>query len=127
MVAPDFTELALAGDVRAVRGMLPAAPTACRSGARILVGPQADLAEAALVPDLRVAGGATLGQVGEGLVGRADWADPAHRPIPGPQSRTWPRCTGRPWSAAPSRSPSGGIGNESYLELWNAPAGPPSP
>jgi magnesium chelatase family protein len=64
-------ELGLGGDVRAVKGVLPAALAARRSDARLLVVPQANLVEAALVPDLRVAGAASLGQVGEWLVGRA--------------------------------------------------------
>jgi magnesium chelatase family protein len=63
-------ELGLGGDVRAVKGVLPAALAARRSSARLLVVPQANLVEAALVPDLRVAGAGSLGQVGEWLVGR---------------------------------------------------------
>jgi magnesium chelatase family protein len=65
-------ELGLGGDVRAVRGMLPAALAARRSNARLLVVPQANLVEAALVPGLRVAGAGSLGQVGEWLVGRGE-------------------------------------------------------
>jgi magnesium chelatase family protein len=79
-------ELGLGGDVRAVRGVLPAALAARRSGARLMVVPQANLAEAALVPDLRVAGAASLGQVGEWLVGRSELG----RPGPAPGSPTPP-------------------------------------
>jgi magnesium chelatase family protein len=65
-------ELGLGGDVRAVKGVLPAALAARRSNARLLVVPQANLVEAALVPGLRVAGAGSLGQVGEWLVGRGE-------------------------------------------------------
>jgi magnesium chelatase family protein len=78
-------ELGLGGDVRAVNGVLPAALAARRSSARLLVVPQANLVEAALVPDLRVAGAASLGQVGEWLVGRGDLDRPgpaADMPVP---------------------------------------------
>jgi magnesium chelatase family protein len=75
-------ELGLGGDVRAVRGVLPAAVAARRSNARLLVVPQANLVEAALVPDLPVAGAASLGQVGEWLVGRADLGRPGPPPDP---------------------------------------------
>jgi magnesium chelatase family protein len=73
-------ELGLGGDVRAVKGVLPAALAARRSGARLLVVPKANLAEAALVPDLRVAGAASLGQVGEWLAGRAELGRPGPPP-----------------------------------------------
>jgi magnesium chelatase family protein len=75
-------ELGLGGDVRAVKGVLPAALAARRSGARLLVVPQANLVEAALVPDLRVAGAVTLGQVGDWLAGRADLGRPGPPPDP---------------------------------------------
>ena len=61
--------------------MLPAALAARQSGARLLVVPQANLVEAALVPDLRVAGAASLEQVGEWLAGRAELR-PARGPAP---------------------------------------------
>ena len=75
-------ELGLGGDVRAVKGVLPAALAARRSNARLLVVPQPNLVEAALVPDLPVAGAASLGQVGEWLVGRADLGRPGPPPQP---------------------------------------------
>jgi magnesium chelatase family protein len=71
-------ELGLAGDFRAVRGVLPAALAARRAGARLLLVPQPNLAEAAIVPDLAVAGAASLGQVGRWLAGAAE----LHRPGP---------------------------------------------
>jgi magnesium chelatase family protein len=73
-------ELGLGGDVRAVKGVLPAALAARRSSARLLVVPQANLVEAALVPDLRVAGAASLAQVGDWLTGRADLGRPGPPP-----------------------------------------------
>ena len=75
-------ELGLGGDVRAVKGVLPAAMAARRSSARLLVVPQANLVEAALVPGLRVAGAASLGQIGEWLAGRADLSRPGPPPDP---------------------------------------------
>ena len=75
-------ELGLGGDVRAVKGVLPAALAARRSSARLLVVPQANLVEAALVPGLPVAGAASLEQVGEWLVGRADLGRPGPPPDP---------------------------------------------
>jgi magnesium chelatase family protein len=78
-------ELGLGGDVRAVRGVLPAALAARGSSARLLVVPRANLVEAALVPGLRVAGAASLGQVGEWLVGRGGLdrpGPPADTPVP---------------------------------------------
>jgi magnesium chelatase family protein len=77
-------ELGLAGDVRAVRGVLPAALAARRAAARLLVVPEANLAEAALVPDLSVVGAASLGQVGEWLAGRADLRRPGPPPATPP-------------------------------------------
>ena len=49
-------ELSLDGRVRPVTGVLPAAFTAARAGVRRLVVPSANVAEAALVPDLTVVG-----------------------------------------------------------------------
>ena len=47
-------ELSLDGSVRHVRGVLPMAATARREGYQKVIVPQADAAEAALVPDLEV-------------------------------------------------------------------------
>ena len=62
-------ELGLGGDLRAVRGVLASAIAARDGGARLLLVPAANLAEAALVPGLRVAGASSLGQVGAFLRG----------------------------------------------------------
>src|SRR6266511_2540091 len=56
-------ELGLGGDLRPVRGVLASALAARRAGARTLLVPSANLAEAALVPGLRAAGASTLGEV----------------------------------------------------------------
>jgi magnesium chelatase family protein len=53
-------ELSLDGRVRAVPGVLPAAFAASRAGVKRLVVPAANVAEAALVPDLDVVGVADL-------------------------------------------------------------------
>ncbi|HYY78532.1 MAG TPA: magnesium chelatase domain-containing protein [Actinomycetes bacterium] len=75
-------ELGLGGDVRPVRGVLPAALAARQAGARLLVVPCANLAEAAIVPDLAVAGAASLSQVGEWLAGRAELERPGAAAVP---------------------------------------------
>jgi magnesium chelatase family protein len=62
-------ELGLGGDLRAVRGVLASALAARRAGARTLLVPSPNLAEAALVPDLATAGAARLAQVSEWLRG----------------------------------------------------------
>jgi magnesium chelatase family protein len=69
-------ELGLGGDLRPVRGVLASALAARRAGARILLVPSANLAEAALVPGLRAAGAATLGEVGAWLRGTATLPPP---------------------------------------------------
>jgi len=56
-------ELGLGGDLRGVRGVLASAIAARDGGARLLVVPASNLAEAALVPGLRVGGASSLGQV----------------------------------------------------------------
>ena len=58
-------ELGLDGQLRSVRGMLPAAAAAAASGFRRVAVPSANEAEAALVPGLRVLSAATL----RGLLG----------------------------------------------------------
>jgi magnesium chelatase family protein len=62
-------ELGLGGDLRPVRGVLASALAARRAGARTLLVPSANLAEAALVPGLRAAGASTLGEVSAWLRG----------------------------------------------------------
>jgi magnesium chelatase family protein len=62
-------ELGLGGDLRGVRGVLATALAARRAGARLLLVPCDNLAEAALVPGVPVAGARSLGQVGEWLRG----------------------------------------------------------
>ncbi|GAA1758372.1 YifB family Mg chelatase-like AAA ATPase [Luedemannella helvata] len=56
-------ELGLDGTVRAVRGVLPAMVAAQREGVRRFIVPTANLAEAALVPDVTVHGTDALHQV----------------------------------------------------------------
>jgi magnesium chelatase family protein len=74
-------ELGLGGDLRPVRGVLTSALAARHGGARTLLVPRANLAEAALVPGLRAVGAATLGEVTEWLRGTATLppAGPARR------------------------------------------------
>ncbi|MBM3151705.1 MAG: YifB family Mg chelatase-like AAA ATPase [Chloroflexi bacterium] len=63
-------ELSLDGSVRHTRGVLPMAATARSAGFKRIVVPQADAAEAALIPDLEVIPVATLAQLHSHLAGR---------------------------------------------------------
>ncbi|HEX6674676.1 MAG TPA: YifB family Mg chelatase-like AAA ATPase [Actinomycetes bacterium] len=79
-------ELGLGGDVRGVRGVLASAIAARDGGARLLLVPAANLAEAALVPGLRVGGASSLGQVAAFLRGEAGLDPPSscRAAAPGP-------------------------------------------
>jgi magnesium chelatase family protein len=72
-------ELGLDGQLRPVRGVLPAVAAAAASGFRRVAVPSANEAEAALVPDLRVLSAATL----EGLLGWLRGRPPAGPADPG--------------------------------------------
>ena len=63
-------ELGLGGDLRPVRGVLPAALAARQGGAGLLLVPRGNLAEAALVPGVPVAGAGSLAQVAGWLGGK---------------------------------------------------------
>jgi magnesium chelatase family protein len=82
-------ELSLSGEVRPVRGVLPAAIAARRAGARALVVPEANAHEAAVVAGLTVHAVAHIGQVVAWARGVAPLPDlppapPAEPPAPGP-------------------------------------------
>jgi magnesium chelatase family protein len=72
-------ELGLDGQLRPVRGVLPAVVAAAASGFRQVAVPSANEAEAALVPDLRVLSAATL----QGLLGWLRGRPPAGTADPG--------------------------------------------
>lgn len=74
-------ELALDGQVRPVGSVLAAAVAARRAGVECLVVPEANLQEAALVPDLEVVAVSNLGQLLS--VVRGDHLDPASGPASG--------------------------------------------
>jgi magnesium chelatase family protein len=74
-------ELSLDGRVRPVHGVLPAAFTAARAGVRRMVVPAANVAEAALVPDLDVVGVPDLATLLAHLTGQPD-APPLVLPSP---------------------------------------------
>ncbi len=63
-------ELSLDGTVRHARGVLPMAATARQAGFKRIVVPEADAAEAALIPDLEVLPVASLSQLYNHLIGR---------------------------------------------------------
>ena len=67
-------ELGLEGDLRPIRGALPIALAARAMGCEELILPAANVAEAAVVRGVRVAGAATLTQVAEHLSGAAPLA-----------------------------------------------------
>ena len=117
-------ELGLDGQLRPVRGVLPAVAAAAGRGFRRVAVPEANAAEAALVPGIRVASAATLrgllGWLRGGLPGcPADQvevidggADPARRP----QRRrgrarppTWLMCSASRRPAGPPRSARPGL------------------
>lgn len=77
-------ELGLDGQVRAVRGVLPALFTARRSGLRRAVVPLGNLAEAGLVEGMEVLGAATLGEVLAHLKGAQVLSGPGVRVVPDP-------------------------------------------
>jgi magnesium chelatase family protein len=101
-------ELSLDGQLRPVRGALAVALRARSEGARALLVPQANAAEAALVDGLQVWGVAHLTEAVRQLREPAT-ATPALRPhAVGSQERrdpTWPMSTASPTAGGPWRSP----------------------
>ncbi|MGC5012607.1 YifB family Mg chelatase-like AAA ATPase [Streptosporangium sp. DT93] len=75
-------ELGLDGSVRPVRGVLPAVLAAVAAGARVVVVPAGNAAEAALVPDVTVVPATTLAALTSRL--RSD------EPFPGPEDLRGP-------------------------------------
>jgi magnesium chelatase family protein len=69
-------ELGLAGDVRPVRGVLASALAARAAAARLLLVPEANLCEAALVPGVEVAGTTTLAEAERWLRGEGELMAP---------------------------------------------------
>jgi hypothetical protein len=99
-------ELGLGGDVRAVKGVLPAALAARRSSARLLVVPRANLVEAALVPACGSPAPPRSVRSASGWSAGATWTVPALRPTRrSPRSRTWPTSAASTRPAGPWRSP----------------------
>ena len=96
-----FGELGLDGRLRPVRGVLPAMAAAAGAGFAKVVVAQANAAEAALVPGLRVVGAPTLAGLLAWLRGerdrRLDGAPGARRgTVPARTGRREPRPPGRP-------------------------------
>ncbi len=77
-------ELGLGGDLRPVPGVLSAAFSARDHGAGLLLVPRGNLAEAALVPGVAVAGAASLGQVAQWLRGQIALPSGSHPTRPAP-------------------------------------------
>jgi magnesium chelatase family protein len=77
-------ELALSGEVKPVRGVLPVAIAARRAGARALVVPEANAREAAVVEGLAVRAARNLGDVVAWARGEAELPAPSAEPEPAP-------------------------------------------
>lgn len=75
-------ELGLDGQVRAVRGVLPAVLAAVRSGVRRVIVPAANAREAMLVPGVAVRAADTLRQLLDFIRGQAPLLEPAAEPAP---------------------------------------------
>jgi magnesium chelatase family protein len=75
-------ELGLDGCVRAVPGVLALVDALARAGAREVVVPDANAAEAALVPDITVRPARTLGELRASLIGLEPWPDAPTPPEP---------------------------------------------
>jgi len=80
-------ELGLDGRLRPVPGVLPAVLTAAHQGLRRVVVPEANAAEASLVPDVAVLGVRSLRQVLAVLRGAPVPDEPPTPPAPGPPER----------------------------------------
>ena len=123
-------ELGLDGQLRPVRGVLPAAAAAAASGFRRVAVPSANEAEAALVPGLRVLSAPTL----RGLLGWLRGRPPAGRAAPGGPGGARPRARGRRlgrpgsgWSDGPGRRGDVRPGRGPGAGARRTPAGIPGP
>ncbi|WP_207392614.1 YifB family Mg chelatase-like AAA ATPase [Aeromicrobium sp. IC_218] len=87
-------ELALDGRLRAVRGVLPAALAAAEAGADHVVVPESNVAEAALVPGLRVVGVRSLRHLVALLTGEDEPDDPPVPPLEPSRETRWDACAG---------------------------------
>jgi magnesium chelatase family protein len=113
-------ELGLGGDLRPVRGVLASALAARQAGARTLLVPSANLAEAGLVPGLPVAGAATLGEVSAWLRGAAMLQPPGPaRPAPASRIEDLADVRGQALARRALEIAAAGIGNEGYQNLRN--------
>ena len=112
-------ELGLDGQLRPVRGVLPAAAAAAARGFRQVAVPSANEAEAALVPDLRVLSAPTL----QGLLGwlRGHQAEPGCPAEPGRLGG--PAEPGHP-SGPEAGSRSGGPGDPGAPDACGGPESP---
>ncbi|MCM1495370.1 MAG: YifB family Mg chelatase-like AAA ATPase [Bacteroides sp.] len=86
-------ELGLNGDVLPIHGVLPIADHARQMGFRILVVPEANQQEAAMVQDLKVLGISSLGELVTLLNCREEWEDRYYQPeqegIPEEEAPVW--------------------------------------
>lgn len=83
-----FGELSLDGRLRAVRGVLPAVLAAANSGLARVVVPEANVAEARLIPGVSVLGARSLSQVLAALRGLPMPDEPPDPPAAGPEPVT---------------------------------------
>ncbi|GAA1522388.1 YifB family Mg chelatase-like AAA ATPase [Sphaerisporangium rubeum] len=102
-------ELGLDGTLRPVRGVLPAVVAAAEAGARTVVVPMANAAEAALVPDVRVIPVPTLAELIESMrtsdPARLTSLDGIPDPLPLPPQAFQPATPAAPASDQIARPP----------------------
>jgi magnesium chelatase family protein len=77
-------ELGLDGAVRPVPGTLVLADALRRTGIKTLIVPEANVVEAALLPDVHTRAARTLGELRECLKGELPWPEPTSPPEPDP-------------------------------------------
>ena len=128
-------ELGLDGQLRPVRGVLPAVAAAAARGFRLVAVPSANEAEATLVPGLRVLSAPTLPGLLGWLRGRpaepghvGDPAEPGHQEGPaGPESLGRPAEPAGPGGpGGPVRLVEGGLAQGAQARPAGGPSGPPT-
>jgi magnesium chelatase family protein len=113
-------ELGLAGDVRPVRGVLATALAARAATARLLLVPEGNLGEAALVPGVNVAGVSTIAHVERWLRGEEELVAPGQpRTLEPTPVEDLADVRGQPLARRALEIAAAGIGNEGYQNLRN--------
>jgi hypothetical protein len=105
--------------------VLATALAARQAGARLLLVPRDNLAEAALVPGVRVAGAGSLGQVGAWLHGKGglDVPSPPGPVAADPVAEDLADVRGQPLARRALEVAAAGIGGDGYCNLLNRYSG----